>query len=242
MGTRTDKQSEPARNVALRQEVFAHLPRHIDISCVQAPDTRDDIKQLAADARAYDFMSAHVLPQFASEALELLKGSNTKVGSPVGFPSGGHTTATKIAEASELLDRGIQELDMVIPIGRLRSGDLQYTTDQLGAVAQLVDGKIPMRAILEVGLLSDDQIRDAVSCAISAGVPWIKTATGWTGIPTTVHHMEVIAEAAAGRARLKAAGGIRDLETIGAMAELGVERFGINRKSAIACVEEINHG
>ena len=217
-------------------EVLRDLPRHIDISAVQARHARADIEELAAHARAGSFVSAHVLPNWLAELRELLAGSDTLAGSPVGFPSGGATTSTKVAEARELLDAGVQELDVVVAIGRLRSGDVDYVTRDLAAVVDAVDGRVPLRAILEVGHLDEREIRSGVDAAIAAGVPWVKTGTGWSGVPTEVGHIAVIADQVAGRARLKAAGGIRDLETIRAMAELGVTRFGMNTRAALDAV------
>lgn len=222
--------------------VLADLAGHVDISCVQAQHGRADLERLAERARADGFVSAHVLPNWLPVLRELLAGSGTLAGSPVGFPSGGATTATKVAEARELLDAGVQELDVVVAIGRLRSGETDYVTRELAAVVETVAGAVPLRAILEVGHLSDDDIRAGVDAAIAAGVPWIKTGTGWSGIPTTVHHVELIAERAAGRAALKAAGGIRDAATIRAMAELGVTRFGMNADAAVAAVAALREG
>lgn len=218
-------------------DLLADLPGHVDISCVQAEHDRADVERLAADARRGGFVSAHVLPNWLPVLRELLDGSSVLAGSPVAFPSGGATTATKVAEARELLALGAQELDVVVAIGRLRSGETRYVRDELAAIVAEVDGRVPLRAILEVGRLDEDAIRRGVDAAIDAGVPWIKTGTGWSGVPTTVRHIEVIAEQAAGRASLKAAGGIRDLETVRAMAALGVTRFGMNAGVALALAQ-----
>ncbi len=217
-------------------DVLADLAAHIDISCVQAQHSRADVEELARRAIAGRFVSAHVLPNWLPVVRELLDGSGVLAGSPVGFPSGGATTATKLAEARELLDLGAQELDVVVSIGRLRSGETDYVTRELAAVVDVLGDRVPLRAILEVGHLDDDQIRAGVDAAISAGVPWIKTGTGWSGIPTTIEHIRVIADQAAGRASLKAAGGVRDIETVRAMAALGVTRFGMNADAAVAAV------
>ena len=217
--------------------VLADLARHIDISCVQAQHARADIDELVRQAVAGRFVSAHVLPEWLGYLRERLDGTGVLAGSPVSFPSGGATTATKVAEASELLSLGAQELDVVVAIGRLRSGDDDYVTDELAAIVEIVDGRVPLRAILEVGRLDDDDIRRGVDAALAAGVPWIKTGTGWSGVPTSIAHIRLIADRAAGRAALKAAGGIRDLETVRAMAELGVTRFGMNATAALAAVD-----
>lgn len=216
--------------------VLADLARHVDISCVQAQHARADMDELVRQAVAGGFVSAHVLPEWLGYLRERLEGTGVLAGSPVSFPSGGATTATKVAEASELLDLGAQELDVVVAIGRLRSGDDAYVTDELAAIVEVVDGRVPLRAILEVGRLDDDDIRRGVDAAIAAGVPWIKTGTGWSGVATTIEHIRLIADRADGRAALKAAGGIRDLDTVRAMAELGVTRFGMNATAALAAV------
>ncbi|MFD0664672.1 2-deoxyribose-5-phosphate aldolase [Thermocatellispora tengchongensis] len=150
--------------------------------------------------------------------------------------SGGATTRTKLAEAGELLEAGAGELDVVIAVGRLRSGDSEYVRRELAQVVALVDGAVPLRAIIEVGHLDDREIGEATRAAVDAGVPWVKTGTGWSGVPTTEHHVRLIAEAARGRAGIKAAGGIRDVATIRAMEALGVARFGMNARAAIAAV------
>lgn len=208
------------------------LPAYVDISCVQAFHSRSDIESLATTARAGGFVSAHVLPHWVPLARDLLAGSATLVGAPVGFPAGGHQTATKLAEAATLLEAGVQELDVVVNVGRLRSGETAYVEQELASVVDLVAGTIPLRAILEVGHLDDAQIRDGVRAAVAAGVPWVKSGTGWSGVPTTVRHVEVMAEASAGEAELKAAGGIRDIDTVRAMVALGVTRFGMNAQVA----------
>lgn len=218
------------------ENLLDDLAAHIDISCVQAQHTRTDVERLAADAREGGFVSAHVLPNWLPVLRGLLDGSGVLAGAPVGFPSGGATTAMKIAEARQLLDEGVQELDVVVAIGRLRSGERDYVSRELAEIVALVDGRVPLRAILEVGHLDDDDIRRGVDAAVSAGVPWIKTGTGWSGRPTTIEHIRVIADRAAGRAALKAAGGIRSIETVRAMADLGVTRFGMNVDAALAAV------
>lgn len=218
------------------ENLLDDLAAHIDISCVQAQHTRTDVERLAADAREGGFVSAHVLPNWLPVLRGLLDGSGVLAGAPVGFPSGGATTAMKIAEARQLLDEGVQELDVVVAIGRLRSGEQDYVSRELAEIVALVDGRVPLRAILEVGHLDDDDIRRGVDAAVSAGVPWIKTGTGWSGRPTTIEHIRVIADRAAGRAALKAAGGIRSIETVRAMADLGVTRFGMNVDAALAAV------
>ena len=217
----------------MSESILRNLPRHIDISCVQAHHARPDTEELAAAARRGGFVSAHVLPNWVPVLRELLQGSDTLAGGPAGFPSGGSTTGTKLAEIGGLLESGAQEVDVVVNIGRLRSMELDYVTAELAAAVDLVDGAVPLRAILEVGHLTDEQLLAGCDCALEAGVPWIKTGTGWSGRPTTLRHIELIAARVAGRAQLKAAGGIRELATVEAMVDLGVTRFGVNAAVAM---------
>ncbi|WP_210651552.1 deoxyribose-phosphate aldolase [Nocardioides sp. SYSU D00065] len=214
------------------------LPQHVDISCVQAFHTRADLAALAEVATERGFVSAHVLPHWVPVMRELLAGSTTLVGAPVGFPAGGNATATKVFEARSLLDAGVQELDVVVNVGRLRSGEVDFVRDELAQIVALVAGRLPLRAILEVGHLDDDQIRLGCRAAVEAGVPWVKSGTGWSGVPTSVHHVEVMAQAVAGAAELKAAGGVRDLATVRAMVALGVTRFGMNAAVAAELAAE----
>lgn len=222
--------------------VLARLPRYVDISCVQAFHQLSDVIELARTARAGDFASAHVLPHWVPVLKDLLAGSSTLCGAPAGFPSGGSMTSVKLAEVDGLLLAGVQELDVVVNIGRLRSGDVDYVTGELAAVVARVAGAVPLRAILEVGHLDEDEIRSGCRCAVAAGVPWVKTGTGWSGRPTTVHHVQVIADQVAGRAAIKAAGGIRDLATVAEMIRLGVTRFGMNARVASALADEAAGG
>jgi deoxyribose-phosphate aldolase len=210
----------------------AWLARRIDISCVQAADTLPDIERLAESAVLHGFVSAHCLPNRLPQLRALLEGSPVLAGAPVGFPSGGATSAIKLAEARELLDVGAQELDFVLNIGRLRSGDIDYCVAEVSEFVQLVGGSVPTRLIIEASLLDDEQIVAACGVALTGRVDVVKTGTGWAG-PTTVAMVALIARAVGDRAAIKAAGGIRTIDDIRAMSDLGVTRFGVNAAVAV---------
>jgi deoxyribose-phosphate aldolase len=118
-------------------------------------------------------------------------GGSTLVGGPVGFPSGGHTTMIKLAEARSLVDAGADEIDMMINLGRLKSDDLGYVRDEIKAVVEGV-APVPLKVILEVSRLTDDEIRRGSEAVIEAGAAFVKTGTGWTGEPTTLNHIRLI--------------------------------------------------
>lgn len=212
------------------------IARRIDISAVRAHHAEPDVRRLADVARAGGFINAHVLPAWVPLLRSLLDGSDTLVGAPVGFPGGGHATPVKVAEAEWLVEHGVQELDVVVNIGRLLSGDHAYVRGELDAVRAVVPTSIPLKVILEVSLLSDDEIRAGAELAVEAGADFVKTGTGWTGVPVTLDTVRLIRAAIGDRAQIKASGGLRDLETVLAFRDQGVERFGIGVEPALAIV------
>lgn len=213
-----------------------NLARIIDISCVQAWHDSHDVRRLAETAIHFGFVAAHVLPNRVALARDLLAGSSTAVGVPLGFPSGGTTTSAKILEAAVALQSGAQELDFVAPIGFVRSRDREYVVEEFRSLLNVVDGAAVLRVILEVGYLSDDDLRFAGDCVAEAGLPWVKTGTGWSGVPTTEHHIRLIRERVGDHTQIKASGGIRDVDTIDRMRRLGVSRFGMNTSAAVSVI------
>jgi deoxyribose-phosphate aldolase len=214
------------------------LAQMIDISAVQAFHTEADIRSLAALALEKRFIAAHALPHFVPLLRSLIPvGGSTLVGAPVGFPSGGHTTTIKVAEARALIQAGADELDMMINLGRLKSGDLGYVRDEIKTVAEVI-APIPLKVILEVSRLTDDELRRGSESAVEGGAAFVKTGTGWTGEATTLTHIRIINFIVQGKCRIKASGGIRNLETVKAMLALGVTRFGINTGVALELMNE----
>ena len=214
------------------------LAQMIDISAVQAFHNEDDIRSLAALALEKRFIAAHALPHFVPLLRSLIPvGGSTLVGGPIGFPSGGHTTMIKLAEARSLVQAGADELDMMINLGRLKSGDLCYVRDEIKAVVEII-APIPLKVILEVSRLTDDEIRRGSESVVEGGAAFVKTGTGWTGETTTLTHIRIINAVVQGKCRIKASGGIRDFETVRAMLSLGVTRFGINTRMALNLLKE----
>jgi deoxyribose-phosphate aldolase len=210
----------------------------IDISAVQAFHTEADVRELAKIAVAEGFIAAHALPNFVPLLRSLVPaGGLTLVGGPVGFPSGGHTTRTKVAEATELAENGAQELDMMINVGRLKSGDLDYVRREIRAVVEAI-APVPLKVILELAHLTDEEIRTAAALVAESGAAFVKTGTGWTPSATTLERLKLIVETVDGAVEVKASGGIRSLEDIAGMVRLGVTRFGINTKVAVDLVRQ----
>jgi deoxyribose-phosphate aldolase len=215
------------------QLTAAELAKMIDISAVQAFHTADDVAELARIAVRHRFVAAHVLPNFVPLLRDRLRGSETLTGAPVGFPSGGSSTRMKVAEARELIEAGVQEMDLMINLGRLRSGDIDYVLNDIRAVVNAAV-PIPVKVILEVHYLSDDQIKRGCELCIQAGADFVKTATGWAPSGATLKRVELITRFVNGAIKVKASGGIRDFETVEKMYRMGVKRFGINTAAAVS--------
>ncbi len=203
------------------------LARLIDLSAVRAECDETEIRELAATARRLGVVCVFSLPCHTRLLSSLLADApHIGIGGVVGFPSGAHTTAIKVAEARELLAEGATELDMVINVGWLRSGRHEAVREDIRAVVGAA-GKVPVKVILECHWLTPEQIRTGSELCVEAGAAWVKTGTGWAPTGATLDNLAIIRDAVGGRAGIKAAGGVRDLATVVAMYRLGVRRFGI---------------
>ncbi|NWF69160.1 MAG: deoxyribose-phosphate aldolase [Chloroflexi bacterium] len=222
-----------SENVLSQQQIA----RMIDISAVQAPHGEGEIRDLIARASVYGFGSVHVLPAWVTFARELLPRGEILLGAPVGFPSGGHHSKTKRAEAQQLVADGVDELDMMLNVGKLRSGAEAYVLEDIRGVVGAVN--VPVKVILETHYLTDEEIRRACELCITAGAQFVKTSTGWAASGATLHNITLITGCVAGRIGVKASGGIRDLDTLVAMYRLGVRRFGINADASVAILRAV---
>lgn len=214
------------------------IGRLIDVSAVRTDVTVTEIDKMIDVAKKYDCICTFAMPSFTGYVIEKLKDTpNTIVGGVVGFPSGADTTSIKVATAKENIALGCSELDMVINVGAMKSGLYDMVRDDIKAVVEAADG-IPVKSILEVPYLTDDEIKRASLLAVEAGVTFVKTGTGWPQQHTTVEHVKLIKSVVGNSAFIKAAGGIRDLDTLLQMIEAGCSRFGIGIRSAISIFQE----
>jgi deoxyribose-phosphate aldolase len=189
-------------------------------------------------AKERRFIAVHVLPCWVPFAKSLLEGEDDiLVGAPVGFPGGAHTTRTKVVEAEQLVADGVQEMDMMLNVGMLRSGRHDYVLKDVSAVVEAA-GAVPVKVILEVHYLSPDEIRKACELAIKAKAAFVKTSTGWAPSGATLEKVQLITSFVGDAIKVKAAGSIRDLDTVKRMLMMGVSRFGINLDASIAILDE----
>jgi len=159
------------------------------------------------------------------------------IGGAVGFPSGGHATAIKLAEAEQLINDGARELDIVMNVGKFLSGEHSYVMDEL---KQLIEFAEPLgvttKVIIEMGALTDSQVETACELVVESGACYIKTGTGWVPGSADITRVAHIKQICADKIKIKVAGGIRTPEQFLELYALGVERMGINTATAIGIV------
>ncbi|MDG3085348.1 deoxyribose-phosphate aldolase [Vibrio hannami] len=219
--------------------VCKNLARMIDLSAVQAQNTKEDILACAEVAKKYNIISIHVLPNWTSFLREQIKDyPEILIGGPVGFPSGGVATSTKVAEIHQLIADGASEVDMVVNVGRVLSGDFDYVRKELEAAVHAAH-PVEAKTILETHYLNEEQIRKVCDIAVESGMAWIKTATGWTPSGATVENISIIADQLDGKIGIKASGGIRSLELIKELYSLGVRRFGLSIGTTKTVLEQL---
>jgi deoxyribose-phosphate aldolase len=191
--------------------------------------------EVAADldlAARWSVFSVCVRPSDVARSLARLSGTPVATGTVIGFPHGSTSTAAKTAESRSALDDGATELDMVLHIGRLRSGDIAAVTDDIAAVVAVAEGRI-VKVILETAYLTDDQVVAGSQAAEAAGASFVKTSTGFGGGGATLHHLRLMRDAVSPAVRVKASGGVRGLDTLLEMRAAGVDRFGTSATETI---------
>ena len=211
----------------------------IDLSCVKTNVTMQELNEMVDLAKKYRFICCFAMPCFTPWLAEQIKDEkDILLGGTIGFPSGADLSSTKLAAERELLAMGCDEIDMVINVGALKSGMYDYVKEEIAAVVKTAEG-IPVKSILEVAYLTDYEIQKASELAVSAGVTFVKTGTGWAPTPSTVEHVKLIKSVVGDAAYIKAAGGVKDLKTIREMVDAGCSRFGIGIKSVKSILQEL---
>jgi deoxyribose-phosphate aldolase len=204
----------------------------IDHAILKPELTDDDVAADLDLAGRWGVFSVCVRPSDISRSVARLDGTGVATGTVIGFPHGTTSTAAKTAESRRALEDGASELDMVLHIGRLRSGDLAAVTDDIAAVVAVAEGRV-VKVILETAYLSDEQIVAGSKAAESAGASFVKTSTGFAGGGATMHHLQLMRDAVSPAVRIKASGGVRGLETLLEMRAIGVDRFGTSATDTI---------
>jgi len=199
----------------------------IDHTILKPDATREDVLRVCQEARDYTFASVCVNPYWVPLVARQLAGSPVKVCSVVGFPLGATTTEAKVCETESAIRLGATEIDMVINIGALRSGDLETVKVDIAAVAATVhQHDAILKVIIETALLTDEQKVTACEIAVAAHADFVKTSTGFSTFGATAHDVELMRRTVGPNVGVKASGGIRTLEDFRSMVAAGASRVG----------------
>ena len=202
----------------------------IDHSLLQPTLTAAELEAGCKLALSYDVASVCIMPYYLKRCAGILRGSTVKASTTIGFPHGGHATATKAAEAKQAIDDGGQELDMVVNISQVLSGNWNYVQDDIAGVIDVAHwAGAKVKVIFENCYLKDEQkIRLCEICG-ELNADWVKTSTGYGSGGATLADLALMRKHAPDHVQVKAAGGVRDLDMLLKVRELGVTRCGASR-------------
>jgi deoxyribose-phosphate aldolase len=219
--------------------VDVDLAKLIDHTLLKPEASREQIEQLCEEAKLYRFASVCINPCYVSLCARLLKETRVKVCTVIGFPLGATSTATKVFEAEQALRDGAHELDMVINIGMLKSGEVEYVeNDIFGVVTTAKRYNALTKVILEVCLLTDEEKVKGCLLAKRAGADFVKTSTGFSKSGATVSDVALMRRVVGTAMGVKAAGGVRSREEALAMVASGADRIGASASVKIVSSEK----
>ena len=208
------------------------LNKTIDHTILNPDATKDEVIKVIDEAKAYDFASVCLEPCWVTIAAERLADSEVKVCTVIGFPLGANTKTVKAFEAKEAVENGADEVDMVLNIGALKSGEYDLVLEDMKAVREAAKDAV-VKVILETCLLTDEEKKKACALAKEAGMDFVKTSTGFSTAGATTDDVKLMREAVGDAMGVKASGGIRDRETAEAMIAAGASRIGASKSIAI---------
>lgn len=213
---------------------YADIAKMIDHSLLIPTMTAADLDSGIRLARAYDVASVCILPYYLRRCADGLAGSTVKASTTIGFPHGGHTTAIKQAEAERAVADGGEELDMVVNISQVLSGNWDYVRQDIRAVIDVAHAAgRKVKVIFENCYLKDEHKIRLCEICNELRADWVKTSTGYGTSGATPADVKLMRQHAATHVQVKAAGGVRDLETLLDMRELGATRCGASRTKEI---------
>lgn len=209
------------------------LAKYIDHTLLKADASKEAILKLCQEAREHQFASVCVNPAWVALSAEQLAGSDVLVCTVIGFPLGASTTATKVYETKDAIQNGAQEIDMVINIGAIKSGNWELVKSDIAAVVDAAHPQAIVKVILETGALTDEEKVKACQLSKEAGADFVKTSTGFGPGGATVEDITLMRKTVGPEMGVKASGGVRDYEAVMAMIEAGATRIGASAGIAI---------
>jgi len=209
---------------------YLDIAKMIDHSLLNPTMSQADLEAGIGLALAYDAASVCIMPYYLKRCSELLAGSTVMSSTTIGFPHGGHTSAIKIAEAKQAIADGGRELDMVVNISKVLSGDWGYVSDEIAGVIDVAHAAgQQVKVIFENCYLNDDQKKKLCEICGTLNADWVKTSTGYGTGGATIDDLKLMRKYTPAHVQVKAAGGVRDLDTLLKVREIGVTRIGSSR-------------
>jgi deoxyribose-phosphate aldolase len=213
---------------------LTELAKMFDHSLLQPVLTDADLERGCQLAAEYQVASVCIKPYAVKRAAQLLAGSGVFTSTVVGFPHGGHLTRVKVYEAQAAMDDGAIELDMVVNIGKVLSGDWAYVADDIKQVIDAAQARsAKVKVIFENCFLKDDHKKELCRICGAAGADWVKTSTGYGDGGATLDDLKLMRAFSPPHVQVKAAGGVRSFETLLAVRAVGVTRVGATATKAI---------
>lgn len=204
----------------------SNLAGMIDHTLLKQDADADGIRQLCKEAKENNFCSVCVNPSYVSLCHEELRGSQVKVCTVIGFPLGATTTKTKIFEANEAVENGAQEVDMVVNVGMIKSGNWDFVKKDIANVVIGVNGRALVKVIIETCLLTEDEKVRVCQICKEVGADFVKTSTGFSTGGATVEDIKLMRKTVGPDMGVKASGGVKSAETAKAMVAAGATRLG----------------
>lgn len=202
------------------------INKMIDHTLLKAEARKEDVKRLCQEAIEYEFGAVCIHPYYLEYAKGLLEGSQVKLCTVVGFPLGTNGLETKAFETDRAIEKGAEEIDMVMNIGALKDKNYDKVRKDIEAVVRAAKNRAIVKVIIETNLLTDEEKIKACEIVVEAGADFVKTSTGFSGGGATVEDVKLMKSTVGDKIGVKAAGGIRDYRTAQAMVEAGATRLG----------------
>lgn len=209
------------------------LNKYIDHTILKPETTKNQIIKICEEAKQYHFASVCVNPWYASLVSEQLRGTDVKTCIVIGFPLGANSTEIKARETDDAIKHGAQEIDMVLNVGALKSGDLSGIETDISAVVNMAKGKALVKVILETCLLTNEEIVQSCLIAKKVGADFVKTSTGFNSAGATIEHVALMRKTVGSSMGVKASGGIRTLQFALDLIKAGASRIGASAGVAI---------
>jgi deoxyribose-phosphate aldolase len=209
---------------------YLDIAKMLDHSLLNPTMSQDDLESGIRLALAYDAASVCIMPYYLKRTSQLLEGSTVMPSTTIGFPHGGHTSAIKTAEAKQAIADGCRELDMVVNISKVLSGDWSYVRDDIRGVIDVSHAAgQKVKVIFENCYLNNDQKKKLCEICGELDADWVKTSTGYGTGGATLEDLQLMRDHSPAHVQVKAAGGVRDMDLLLKVRAIGVTRIGSSR-------------